>query len=164
MRIHRLAGWALTAALAFSATPAICSASPSSDAINTVRLAINALNKGSMSAYVALCDSPVNVIDTVDPYNFGGATGCTDWWNARTAYDKAAQITDLTAGMGAPWQVFVTGNNAYISAPLDYHYNQKGHTVRETGSALTVTLEKGKGPNGWLIRSWAHTKHLEVQS
>jgi hypothetical protein len=25
-----------------------------------------------------------------------------------------------------PWHVFVTGNNAYISAPFDYHYNQKG--------------------------------------
>ena len=160
--MHRFAGWALTAALAFLATPALCSASPSSDAINTVRLAINALNHGNMSAYVALCDSPAFVIDTFDPYHFAGATGCTDWWNARAAYDKTAQLTDITAGMGAPWQVYVTGNNAYISAPLDYHYNQKGHTVRETGSSLTVALVK-KG-NGWLIRSWAHTKRLESQS
>ena len=68
MRTHRYAGWALTAALAFLATPAICSASPSSDAINTVRLAINALNRGNMSSYVALCDSPAFVIDTFDPY------------------------------------------------------------------------------------------------
>lgn len=163
MKIPRFAGWALAAALASVATPAICSASPSSDAINTVRLAINALNKDNKSAYVALCASPATIIDTFDPYNFGGATGCADWWDARTAYDKSAQITDLTAGMGEPWHVFVTGDNAYISAPLDYHYNQKGHTMRETGSALTVTLVKGKGPNGWLMRSWAHTKHLEIQ-
>jgi hypothetical protein len=154
--IHRFAGWALIGALAFLATPAICSASPSSDAINTVKLAINAVNKGNMSAFVALCDSQAVVIDTFDPYLTSG--GCTDWWNARVAYNKSAQLTDATAGIGAPWHVFVTGNNAYISAPFDYHYNQKGQTMRETGSALTVTL-KNNGKT-WLITSWAHTKHL----
>ncbi|MGB6987447.1 MAG: hypothetical protein WBD74_15855 [Candidatus Aquilonibacter sp.] len=159
MRIHRLAGCALIAALAFLATPAICSASPSSDAINTVKLAINAINKGNMSAFVALCASPAYVIDTFDPYLIGGANGCTDWWNARTAYNQTAQITDITAGIGAPWHVFVTGNNAYVDAPFDYHYNQKGQTMRETGSILTVTLTM-KG-SSWVITSWAHTKHLE---
>jgi ketosteroid isomerase-like protein len=160
VRIHRFAGWALAAALAFLVTPAICSASPSSDAINTVKLAINAMNRGNMSAFVALCDSPAAIIDTFDPYLLGGATGCTDWWNARAAYNKSAQITDTTGGIGAPWHVFVTGNNAYISAPFDYHYNQKGQTVRETGSVLTVTLKKDA--NGWRITAWAHTKHLPM--
>lgn len=159
MRIHRFAGWALTVALAFSATPTICSASPSSDAVNTVKLAIDAMNKGNMSAFVALCDSPVAVIDTFDPYLMGGGSGCTDWWNARVAYNKKAQLTDATAGIGMPWHVFVTGDNAYIDAPFDYHYNQKGKTMRETGSVITVTLKKTA--NGWRITSWAHTKHLE---
>ncbi|HEY2475294.1 MAG TPA: hypothetical protein VGI19_10880 [Candidatus Cybelea sp.] len=164
MRTHRFAGWALIAALAFLATPAICSASPSSDAINTVRLAINALNHGNMSAYVALCDPQAVMIDTFAPYLHGGTTGCTDWWNARAAYDKSAQLTDITAGLGAPWQVLVSGDYAYVSGPLDYHYNQKGQTFRESGSALVVTLKKGKGPNGWLMTAWAHTKHLVTQS
>ena len=88
MKLHRFAGWALTAALAFLATPAIGSASPSSDAINTVKLAIDAMNKGDMERFVALCDSPAFVIDTFDPYLTGGATGCADWWNARVAYNK----------------------------------------------------------------------------
>ncbi len=158
MRIQRFAGFALIAALAFLATPAIGSASPSSDAINTVKLAINAINKGNMSAFVALCNSPTVVIDTFDPYLIGGPTGCTDWWNARVAYNKTAQISDVTAGIGAPYHVFVTGNNAYISAPFDYHYNQKGQTMRETGSSLTVTLTM-KGTS-WVITSWAHTKNL----
>jgi len=153
----RFAVWTLTAALAFAATPAICSASPSSDVINTVRLAINALNHGDMNKFVALCDSPAYVIDTFDPYFIGGATGCTDWWNARVAYDKSAQITDLTAGMGAPWNVFVSGDNAYVAAPIAYHYNQKGATVRENGSVLTVALKKTD--KGWLITAWAHSKH-----
>jgi len=158
VRIQHFGGWALIAVLAFSATPTVCSASPSSDAINTVSLAINAMNHGNMNAFVALCASPAYVIDTFDPYLIGGASGCTDWWNARDAYDKSAQITDTTGGMGMPWHVFVTGDNAYISAPFDYHYNQKGQTVRETGSALTVTLKKTA--NGWRITAWAHTKHL----
>ena len=155
MRIHRFAGWALIAALAFSAMPATGSATPSSDAINTVKLAIDAMNKGKMDAFVALCASPAFVIDTFDPYL---SSGCTEWWNTRDAYDKTAQITDANGGIGAPWHVFVTGDNAYISAPFDYHYNQKGGTVRETGSSLTVTLKKTA--NGWRITSWAHTKHL----
>ncbi|MGA8097422.1 MAG: hypothetical protein WB810_02055 [Candidatus Cybelea sp.] len=155
MRTHRFAGWALIAALAFSATPAICSASPSSDAINTVKLAIDAMNKNNMSAFVALCASPAFMIDTFDPYI---SSGCADWWNARDAYDKTAQITDANGGIGMPWHVFVTGNNAYISTPFDYHYNQKGATVREQGSALAVTLKKTA--NGWRITSWAHVKHL----
>ena len=155
MRINRLALWALAAALAFLATPAVSSATPSSDAINTVKLAIDAMNKGNMSAFTALCASPAVVIDTFDPYF---SSGCSDWWNARDAYDKTAQITDANGGIGMPWHVFVTGNNAYISTPFDYHYNQKGATVRETGSALTVTLKKTA--SGWRITSWAHTKHL----
>ena len=159
MKIHRFAGFAMTAALAFLATPAIGSASPSSDAINTVKLAINAMNKGNMDAFVALCDSPTVVIDTFAPYLTGGATGCTDWWNARVAYNKTAQLTDATAGIGAPWHVFVSGDSAYVDAPFDYHYNQKGQTMRETGSVITVTLKKTD--KGWLITSWAHTKHLE---
>lgn len=159
MKIHRFAGFAMTAALAFLATPAVTSASPSSDAINTVKLAINAMNKGNMDAFVALCGSPAVVIDTFAPYLTGGATGCTDWWNARATYNKNAQLTDATAGIGAPWHVFVTGDNAYVDAPFDYHYNQKGKTVRETGSIITVTLTKTD--KGWLITSWAHTKHLE---
>ncbi len=158
MRIHRFAGWALTAAMAFSATPAICSASPSSDAINTVKLAIDAMNKGNMNAFVALCDSPAFVIDTFDPYLVSGPTACADWWNARVAYNKSAQLTDATAGIGMPWHVFVTGDNAYVDAPFDYHYNQKGQTMRETGSSITVTLKKTA--DGWRITSWAHTKHL----
>ena len=97
MRIHRSAGWVLTAAVAFLATPAICSASPSSDAINSVKLAINAINKGNMDAFVAQCDSSTVVIDTFDPYLMGGASGCTDWWNARVAFNKKAQLTDATA-------------------------------------------------------------------
>jgi len=158
MRI-RFAAWALTAALAFLATPAICSASPSDDVITTVKIAIQAMNKGDMGAFVAMCDSPAFVIDTFDPYLIGGATGCTDWWNARAAFNQQAQITDVTAGIGAPWHVFVTGDDAYVSAPFDYHYNQKGSTVRETGSVITVTLKKEA--KGWLITSWAHKKQLE---
>ena len=159
MRIHLFAAWALTATLALLATPAITSASPSDDVITAVKVAIQAMNKGNMDAFVASCNSPAFVIDTFDPYITGGPTGCADWWNARAAFNKDAQITDATAGIGAPWHVFVTGNNAYLDAPFDYHYNQKGGTVRETGSILTVTLTKTA--KGWLITSWAHTKHLE---
>jgi len=154
--MRQFGGWVLTVALLFSATPAISFASPQSDAINAVKLAIDAMNKNNMEAFVALCSSPAFVIDTFDPYVTSGSTACTDWWNARDAYDKTAQITDTTGGIGAPWQVSVTGDNAYISAPFDYHYNQKGQTVRESGSALTVTLKNT--PNGWRITSWAHTK------
>ena len=159
MRIQRFSIWVLTGALAFLATPAVCSASPSSDAIAALKVAIQAINKGDMNAFVASCDSPAFIIDTFDPYNFSGATACTDWWNARVAYNKSAKLSDATAGIGAPWHVFVTGDNAYIDGPFDYHYNQKGATVRETGSAITVTLKKEA--KGWMITSWAHTKHLE---
>jgi len=160
MGIHRFAPWALTAALAFLATPAISSASASDDVITAVKVAIAAMNKGDMDAFVASCNSPAFVIDTFAPYVTSGATGCADWWNARAAYNKQAQISDATAGIGAPWHVFVSGSEAYVDAPFDYHYNQKGSTVRETGSILTVTLSKTA--KGWLITSWAHTKHLET--
>lgn len=159
MRIHRFPALVLMAAFAFGAVPAVSSASPSSDAIAALKLAIEAINKKNMSSFVAMCDSPAFVIDTFDPYVMSGSSACTDWWNARAAYNKSANITDATAGIGAPWHVFVSGDNAYISAPFDYHYNQKGSTMRETGSALVATLKKG--PKGWLITSWAHTKHLD---
>lgn len=51
----------------------------------------------------------------------------------------------------------ITADRAYVVVPADYGYKQKGKAVKETGSLLTVALQKGAA--GWRIAGWSWTKN-----
>ena len=59
--------------------------------------------------------------------------------------------------LGEPRHVDVTGDRAYVVVPADYAYKMKGEPAQETGSTLTVALQKGAA--GWRITGWAWTKN-----
>jgi ketosteroid isomerase-like protein len=55
-----------------------------------------------------------------------------------------------------PRHVDVTGDRAYVVVLANYTFKQKGKLVKETGSLLTIALQKSGG--GWRIIEWAWSK------
>jgi hypothetical protein len=51
----------------------------------------------------------------------------------------------------------VTADRAYVVVPADYTYKQKGKAMKQTGSILTVALQKGSA--GWRITGWAWSRN-----
>jgi len=53
--------------------------------------------------------------------------------------------------------VDITADRAYVVVPANYSYRQKGKAVSETGSIITLALQKL--PAGWRITGWSWAKH-----
>jgi ketosteroid isomerase-like protein len=132
-------------------------ASEKTDAMATVRQFVQAFNKGDAKTTVAACADETSIIDEFPPHEWHGAGACSKWMND---YDADARKNGITAGfvpLGAPLHVDVTAGRAYVVVPANYTFKQKGKEVRETGSTLTVVLQKTGA--GWRIIAWAWTRH-----
>ena len=57
----------------------------------------------------------------------------------------------------SPRHADITADRAYVVRPADYTYKLKGKVVKETGSILTVVLQKGAA--GWRISAWTWAKN-----
>lgn len=117
----------------------------------------DAFNKGDTKAAAAVCAEQTSIIDEFPPHEWHGAGGCAKWMADFDADAKKNGITDGSVKLATPKHVDVTGDRAYIVVPADYTYKQKGKPVKETGSLLTVALQKGAG--GWRITGWSWTKN-----
>lgn len=125
--------------------------------VATVRQFVDAFNKGDTKAAVAACTDQASIIDEFPPYEWRGTGGCARWAND---YDADAKKNGVTGGMvilGSFRHVDVTGDRAYVVGPATYACQQRGKPVKETGSMLTVVLQKGAG--GWRIAAWAWTRN-----
>ena len=136
-------------------TPA--AASDQTDVMAGVNRFIDAMNKGDVKTGIALCASPSSVIDEFPPYGWQGATACADWATDFDSFNRKSGITDPVATIGKPRHVDVTGDRAYAVVPATYTYKQKRKKVAESGSLLTVALQKSGA--GWVITGWAWSKH-----
>jgi hypothetical protein len=117
---------------------------------------VDAFNKGDTKTAAAACADQTSIIDEFPPHEWHGAGGCAKWMRDFDADSKRNGITDGVVTLGAPKHVDVTADRAYVVVPADYVYKQKGKTVREAGSILTVALRKGAA--GWRITAWAWAK------
>src|SRR5262249_51448929 len=118
----------------------------------------DSLNKGDVKNALAACATPVAIIDEFPPHEWQGATACADWANDFVAYNKQLEITDPMVKLGKPKHVDITGGDrAYAVFPATYTYKQHGKRVTESGSIMTVALQKGAA--GWRITGWAWAKH-----
>ena len=146
--------------VALAVVPAIASkaaASDKSDVMATVNQFNDSLNKGDTKTALAACAAPSSIIDEFPPHQWQGATACADWANDFDAYNKKSGITHPIAKLGKPRHVDITGDRAYVVVPATYTYKQKGKPVTESGSILTVALQKLA--DGWRMTGWAWTKH-----
>lgn len=132
-------------------------ASDTADVTAAVHQFFDNLDDSTIAKAVAVCDSPVSIIDEFPPHHWYGPDACTDWWKAVNAYDRKEGITDAVAKLGVPWSVDVTGERAYFVGPATYIYKQHGKTVQELHAVFTVALRRTQ--SGWRIAAWTWSKH-----
>ena len=118
---------------------------------------VDGFNKGDAKTAAAACADETSIIDEFPPHAWHGRGGCAKWMNAFDADAKMNGITDGAVTLGSPRHVDITADRAYVVVPADYTYKQKGKPMKETGSTLTVALQKGAA--GWRIVAWAWTKN-----
>lgn len=124
--------------------------------MGTVHQFVDSFNKGDTKTAAAACAAETSVIDEFPPHEWHGADACMKWMNDYDADAKKNSITDGVVTLGSPRHVDVTADHAYVVVRADYTYKQKGKVVKETGSALTVALQKSAA--GWRIIGWSWTK------
>jgi ketosteroid isomerase-like protein len=127
------------------------------DVMVPVHQFIDGFNKGDVKSAVAACADQTSIIDEFPPYEWHGAGACSQWAADFDADAKKNGITPGAVTLGKPRHVDVAGDRAYVVAPTSYAFKQKGKPVKETGSSLTVALQKG--PAGWRIIAWTWSKH-----
>ena len=142
-------------AVTLAALPAL--ASDKTDVMATVHQFMDGVNKGDTKTALAACAAQSSIIDEFPPHHWQGATACADWANDFDTFNKKSGITDAVATLGKPKHVDITGDRAYIVIPANYTYKENGKKVTESGSTLTVALQKVAA--GWRMTGWAWAKH-----
>jgi NADH dehydrogenase/NADH:ubiquinone oxidoreductase subunit G len=137
-----------------AAAPA--AASERTDVMAPVHQFIDGFNKGDLKTALAACAEQTSIIDEFPPHEWHGAGACSTWANDFAADAKKNGVTDGKVTLGNPRHVDVTADRAYVVVPANYAYKQKGKPVNETGSLLTLALQKGAA--GWRITGWTWTK------
>ena len=123
----------------------------------TVHQFVDAFNKGDTKAAVAACANETSIIDEFPPHEWHGAGACQKWMDDYEADAKKNGITDGFVTLSPPRHVEITADRAYVVVPANYTYKQKGKPANETGSLLTVALQKGG--TGWRIAAWSWSKN-----
>jgi hypothetical protein len=73
-----------------------------------------------------------------------------------TAFNKSIGLTDGVTTLKKPRRVDITGDRAYVVAPMDFRYKENGKPGAEIGALWTVSLQKT--PEGWRITGWAWSR------
>ena len=131
-------------------------ANKKTDVMVPVHQFVDGLNKGDIKSALAACAEQTSIIDEFPPHEWHGAGACSTWANDYDADAKKNGITDGIVTLGNPRHVDITGDRAYVVVPANFTYKQKGKPAKETGSMLTISLQKAAA--GWRMTGWAWTK------
>ena len=118
---------------------------------------VDGFNKGDMKVMSATCADQAAILDEFPPHEWHGAGACAKWAGDYEADAKKNGITDGVVTLSAPTHVDVTGDRAYMVVPANYSFKVKGKATGETGSIITLALQKSAA--GWKITGWAWAKH-----
>lgn len=128
-------------------------ASEKTDVVTVISQFIDAFNKGDMKAALAICADMTSLIDDLPPHEWHGDGACARWSTDFAAFNKAHGITPGAVTLGKPRHVDVTGQRAYVVVPASYSFTEKGKAMKESGSVITVALQKAA--SGWRMTAWA---------
>jgi hypothetical protein len=131
--------------------------SQQTDVMVPVHQFVDAFNKGDTKTAAAACADQTSIIDEFPPHEWHGPGACSTWMNDYDADARKNGITDGVVTLGHPSHIDITGDRAYIVVPANYRFKRRGHLVQETGSMLTLALQKGAA--GWRIVGWTWAKH-----
>ena len=146
----------LLALTVVAAAPA-AAADAKTEVMTTVHRMMDAFNKGDSITAMAACAEQVSILDDVPPHEWHGVGAFAQWLQDYDADARQRGITDGFVTLLAPRHVDVTGDRAYVVAPANYTYKQRGKPVKEAGSTFTVALQRSAA--GWRISGWAWSKH-----
>ena len=69
---------------------------------------------------------------------------------------KANGVSAPAVTVGKPWHIDITADLAYVVAPTNFSFSQKGKPVQQAG-VVTIALQKGSA--GWQVIGWAWADH-----
>jgi hypothetical protein len=118
---------------------------------------VDGFNKGDRKTAVAACADETSIIDEFPPHEWHGSGACAKWLSDFDADAKKNGITDGVVTLGKASHVDVNSDYAYVVLPANYTFKQKGKSLNEAGSIITLSLKKS--PTGWQITGWAWAKH-----
>jgi ketosteroid isomerase-like protein len=125
--------------------------------VAAVQQFVDGFNKGDTKLMLASCADQTSILDEFPPHEWHGAGACAKWLSDFDADAKKNGITDGVVTLSKASHVDITGDRAYVVIPASYTYKQKGKSVSEVGSIITLTLQKI--PAGWRITGWSWAKH-----
>jgi hypothetical protein len=123
-------------------TAAPAAASEENDVMAVVRQWTGILNRDDSKLALATCADETAIIDDFPPYVWLGSGACSKWLNDLNAYSVKSAMTDMSSTLLKPWHVQVTADRAYVAVPINYTLKVEGKDVKETGSVLTVSLQR----------------------
>ena len=110
--------------------------------LTPVRQFVDGFNKGDTKMLLAACADQTSILDEFPPHEWHGPGACAKWGSDFEADAKKNGITDGVVTLGKPSHVDITADRAYVVVPANYSYKQKGKAVSETGSIITLALQK----------------------
>lgn len=144
---------AFSIALAGAAASVVSAAS---DPMSAVHQFVDGFNKGDLKMAEAVCANEMSIIDEFAPYEWHGAGAFKRWTADFDADAKKNGISDGVVTLGKPVHVDVAGDRAYVVAPVDYAFREKGKPAGEKGSTITIALRQDAGQ--WQIVAWCWSK------
>ena len=132
-------------------------ASDQSDVMVSVHQFVDAFNKGDTETLAAACADQTSIIDEFPPHEWHGVGACSKWASDYDADAKKNGITDGIVTLSKPQHLDITADRAYVVGAANYSYKKNGKPVSETGSILTLALQKDSA--GWRITGWAWAKN-----
>jgi ketosteroid isomerase-like protein len=118
---------------------------------------IDGFNKGDTKSALGACAEQTSIIDEFPPHEWHGAGACAKWAADYDADEKKNGVTEGVVTLTGTRHLAVTGDRAYVVALVNYAYKLKGKPMKETGSTLTVALQKTAG--GWRMTAWTWSKN-----
>jgi hypothetical protein len=131
-------------------------ASEKTDVMVPVRQFVEGFNKHDAKMAVAACAEQTSIIDDLPPHEWHGVGACSKWMNDFDADAKKNEITEAVVALSKPRHIDITADHAYVVASANYTFKEKGKPNEETGSIITMALQKGE--TGWQITGWAWAK------
>jgi len=131
-------------------------ASDQTDALAFLHQWVDAFNKSGdvKSLPTSTCADQASLLDTVPPYAWVGEGACTKWLANFNAFAKSNELTDMSASLGKIRHFEITGDRAYLVAPVVFTYKLKGKPTKESGW-WTVGLQRSA--SGYRVNAWTYT-------
>jgi ketosteroid isomerase-like protein len=143
-------------AIAIAATSSAFAAEET-NVMATVNQFVDGFNKGDFKSASAACTDQMSIIDEFSPHEWHGAGAFSRWVDDFDADARKNEITDGFVTLRKPRHIDVTADHAYVVIPANYAFKKQGKPAMETGSIITIVLQKD--PAGWRITAWAWAKN-----